>query len=219
MVTPGSSALSLLLCGSLLLWGCQWIDPTQVHCSGSSVARCTAFSGYTCDVQAGRCVASSSSGDETVPGVLNGGGGSTGDDDDDGSGGGGTGGTSPCEDDDHEPNDSLLYASGISSPVSSVTMPNLKACDEDWYSFSPDEGQVTIGLNFDNKLADLELRLFRDVNSELDNSLTQDNFEVIGPLTLDREETYYIQVHEFDGSYVGSSYEMTIQVSPHGSTR
>jgi len=230
--------LSLLLCGSLLLWGCQWIDPTQIQCSESSADRCTAFPGYSCDVQAGRCEASSSSGDDgTVPGVLNGGGSSTGDDDDasstgdddDASGSGGTGsgtGTSPCEDDVYENNDSFLFASALGE-VSSITMQSLKACDADWYSFSPDDesafrwdgGYVTIGLSFDHDQADLELRLFRDQETELESSLTQDNVEVIGPVALDVDSTYYIQVHELSENYVGSTYEMTIQYTDPGRAR
>ena len=222
-------SLSLIVCCSLALWGCQWLDPTQMQCSGSSVERCEAFVGYTCDLEAGHCVASPSSGDDTIPGVWNGGGGASdddddtsgddyddtsGDDDDDTSGDDDdTSGGTACVDDAYEQNDVFGSAADLSLVTQEeLVLASLKSCDEDWYSFVFPAGATEMSLVVAFNSGDLDLTFYNAQKVQLDQSLGSGNSEEI-VLTLTAGQTYVLQVYGAFETYNGLDYTLTISTS------
>ena len=223
MVNSGAlvrwGAPSLILCCFLTLLSCQWLDPTQMQCSGSSAERCEAFVGYTCDLEAGHCVASSPSGDDPIPGVLNGGGGASDDDDtsgddDDTSGddddtSGGTG----CVDDAYEQNDVFGSAADLSLVTQEeLVLASLKSCDEDWYSFVFPAGATEMSLVVAFNSGDLDLTFYNAQKVQLDQSLGNGNSEEI-VLTLTAGQTYVLQVYGAFDEYDGLDYTLTISTS------
>jgi hypothetical protein len=214
-------SLLLIVCCSLALWGCQWLDPTQMKCSGLSDERCDVEPGYTCDLEAGLCVASSPSGDDPISGVLNGGGGASdddddtsGDDDDDTSGDDddtsvGTG----CIDDAYEENDVFGTAADLTLVAQQqLVLDSLKSCDEDWFSFVFPAGATEMSLVVAFNSGDLDLVFYNDQKFPLDQQNGNGNSEEI-VLVLNSGQRYFLQVHGAFEEYDGLDYTLTISTS------
>lgn len=112
-------------------------------------------------------------------------------------------------DDGFEDND--LF--GTASPVSQNTYSGLVCADDDWYKIYVTSGNIlTVNIAFTHSLGDLDLKLWQTESSQLNFSLSTNNWERV-TYEITTTGYYYVQVYRYTGSG-SNSYTMTLGIAP-----
>jgi len=126
-------------------------------------------------------------------------------------------GTEPCGtsgnpyDDAYEDNDEVASARTLELDITY----SMKAYDIDWYTYYLSSStQLTIQLNFEDNLGDIDMRVYDEYQNELDSSTGVDNDE---ECTISLSNSGYVYIKVFVvGGYEGQDY--TIELSEGSST-